>query len=937
VLTSLLFTLRYLRLAVSLLLPLAVAWPVGFARGEPLVEGALACPAGSPSGQTVTQNLIDALTTPFNNAWQAKAPTTIDPYTPVGDAANELANIPISCSSKLNEYCLTKGATNCSSAYASVTLQNLTGLKSLYFQPTAVKAVNQKDAAAHSSPGPDAGKITDGVLAAEGSSWNDPKYVVVLPLPGPSYAITIDLGQIMPICGNSSCNSVPLIQANGPDQYVMDYSADGSTWTPFGTFLKVSSALRSRSMTPVNSSVEFANARYVRVYGDPTPNLSDGNFSVSELRLWTSGGAEIAPGAKAIGPRPAQITDGQLGPSGCCWNDPHYVVNLGGAGPARALVIDLGGTADVCGSGSLGCIEPLITANGPDVYQLDYSTDGMNWIECGQFPDTPGKTNLQTRYTTCSAPHFTARYLRLWGVSGDGNYTISELQIFPNALVQANIALGKLTYGPEPMVTNGEIPPDGTGWEDSRYATVLPSCTGNNSRCVTNGTNKAVSSAVTIDLGAVFPVSQLTIQANRTSQYQVDASTDRTSWTPLWTAPVISGTNLGTRSSGVLSNAQAQYLRVYAIAGDGAYSVSALQVFTPQANTACAYDGGANAGENFACSYDAQFDPGIVLPGLNTSLTMNFDLVDASINVHCDFEGVYHQWFIVSRTQNTTCSMGLRLNSPAPVADLCAGSCASSKEGSILSYAQLPDDQLEFGPTEPAVSCDGGLDQGLDQVLNGVVPGVAAGATQALFNGILDYRKKPNTLVPFPPKPGLCTATVSEPPLELPSPDIASGLSGRATQVANVTNSATLRLQGRFTVKEPIALDQAVLTLNALLRERGVGELVQGPGGALLVPLSLQPLKGSKPYKGLYQTAPGGWPIVSAQVEPVTGPGAQNGLMEFSLDVKRATILSAPPCLEGASTVPLTTSFYLVGGGPAPVWVEGAANWQCNGNQLQTP
>jgi hypothetical protein len=43
-------------------------------------------------------------------------------------------------------------------------------------------------------------------------------------------------------------------------------------------------------------------------------------------------------------------------------------------------------------------------------------------------------------------------------------------------------------------------------------------------------------------------------------------------------------------------------------------------------------------------------------------------------------------------------------------------------------------------------------------------------------------------------------------------------------------------------VEQPIALDQATLTLDALLNEDGgAGELIHGPAGTLLVPLRLQP------------------------------------------------------------------------------------------------
>lgn len=57
----------------------------------------------------------------------------------------------------------------------------------------------------------------------------------------------------------------------------------------------------------------------------------------------------------------------------------------------------------------------------------------------------------------------------------------------------------------------------------------------------------------------------------------------------------------------------------------------------------------------------------------------------------------------------------------------------------------------------------------------------------------------------------------------------------------------------------------------------------------------------------------------------------------FEIDVRRATILEPDGCLQGASTVPLATSFLLVGGSETPIRVHATANWQCNGSQLLTP
>jgi hypothetical protein len=945
-------TLRYLLVSVTLLLFMAAFWPAASATGQPLFEGDLACPAGSPSGDTVAQGLLSALTNPLNSAWAKEAPLTIDPYPnyPEGQppVTLELDNIPIDCNQDLDNWCFFEhGADHCSSAHANVKLNTLKGLKSLQFNNLTVTDVNLKNVAAHSNRGPDASKITDGVFAPEGADWNDPYYTVVLGWEGAGRALTINLGEATTIDGTQIT-----VQADRHAFQLEYYDDVTKQWISPGTVpeLKNVTGLHTRNVAcpTTSTSCPTFTTRLVRLWA-LHPSDNDYNFSISEVQLRDSTSQIISIGKPARGPRPYQITDGVLAQPGTSSTNPQYAVVLTHeTGPAPALVIDLEAVMTICGNGWDCLSEPTIQADNDDVYQLDYSIDGQNWITYGQFPTTPN-SGLQTRTFECNTrpdltqpcsatnhgPNFTARYVRVYAVSGGATFSVSELQLWD---ISSNlVSVGASTYGPEPLATNEDFAPDQqTDWNDSRYATILPPCStsASNAKSIcpppsSPPTSPALTAALLIDLTASFPVDHLVIQADR-HQFQVDSSTDGVSWTPLWTVPAVSGSGLITRTSPSLGGHQARYLRVYGTAGsDNNYSVSELQVFTPQANTACAYDGGANPGENFACSYDGQFSPGIVLPNdSNTTLPLAFYLESAEIRVTCDYL-VYHDTFTLSSATNRNCTPTLELASPPPAADFCAGSCSTRE--SILSYAQIPDEKLEFVTT--SLNCNpSAFDDGIEALLEGVVAGVAAEAVQGLYNGILNYHNKPNSLVPFPPNPGMCPATVSEPPPPTPSPDNISGLWGRAVQVGSTTNNASLRLMGRFMVEEPLALDQAVLTLDALLREiGGAGELVQGPAGSLLVPLSLQPLKGSKPDRGIYRTPPGAWPIVHAQVTPVKGFGAQSDLMEFIIDVERATIHNPAGCAGGPPpTAPLTTSFRLVGGSEAPVWVRTTADWQCN-------
>ena len=62
-------------------------------------------------------------------------------------------------------------------------------------------------------------------------------------------------------------------------------------------------------------------------------------------------------------------------------------------------------------------------------------------------------------------------------------------------------------------------------------------------------------------------------------------------------------------------------------------------------------------------------------------------------------------------------------------------------------------------------------------------------------------------------------------------------LEGSASGIGTGKDDASVRLTGQFTAEAAISLDQARLTVSALLLEAGgAGELVRGAGGAVLLP-----------------------------------------------------------------------------------------------------
>ena len=829
--------------------------------------------------------------------------------------------------------------------------------------------------AAHSDRGPDGSRITDGVFAPEGHDSGDTTYSYLLAhnANDPRSALVIDLGASVTVCGDprNGCHSGPIIQADNDDVYQLDYlSATDGNWHSVGHFPTCcDSGLRTRPLA--TSSVAYPNftAQYVRVYA----SSGGPHFYVSELQLWgTSGSNPISVGKHAVGPRPYVITDGVFCPN-CSASDSNVAVILNHlTGPSPALVVDLrdsqGNPRVICGYGPL-CgttgSTPLIEADNDDIYAFDYSTDGKNWttypgmfynccssgeqkrtLSCSVYPDSPSP---QPCSNANHGPNFTASYVRVYAVHGGNTFAVSELQFWDTSgkLISVNTP----TYGPEPLVTNGEFAPEGTSSTDSRYAFILPLCAANKGGGGTFAssvcqTASAKTSAFVIDLTTPFPISSLVLQADPANEFRVESSNDGQSWALLATFPTVSGSGLTTRTGEVSGQPTARYVRVYGTDGSGSYGVSELQVFTPQANTACTSDIGANAGENFACGYDGTYttlfsppNPSEVLS--NGPLPISFFFKEAQIIIVCENVIGDHQAFEFQSATNRNCTDNLTVTQ-TPVADYCAGACApgSGTNPGLISYAQLPDGELEFETVDAnnnplASSCDGGtIDTKIPGAVHGVVAGVAADVIQGFYNGLLDYHGKPNSLVPFPPTVGACPTPFGEPPPPQPSPDNIAKLEGRVTKIGNATNKATLRIQGRFTVEDPLALDQAALTVEALLREvGGADELAQGPVAPdLLLPLSLLPRKGSRPDKGDYTTPPGDKPIVHAQVAPVKGRDAASGLMEFSLDVDGATIVSPSHCPAA-----LTTSFRLVGAAGEPVWVHGTGIWHCDGPKLETP
>jgi hypothetical protein len=880
----------------------------------PLFAQAESCPAGtSATDDSINTVLLPALVKELNGAWAAAAQEKIDPLTnlpPVSGTASCPAIGYTACASTIV-------SPDCQHVTFNAQFDQLANLSQLVFSSIAENFYNVKDVAEHSARGPDAGTITDGIFAPEGDDWNAENYTVIPPQPNVGAALVIDLGSVLTICGGS-CG--PKVQADRhPFQF--EYSTDGKSWTSYSQVPKTGAdGLTTRVLAEKVSGTPNPDfqARYVRLYGIPD---DDTNYSVSEVELRNTSNQIVSIGAPAIGPLPYQIFDGVAAvPDGAAWNDTTYAVVLRKNGVSSALGIDLGAPVKICGSSTCG---PNVQADKNE-YQFDYSSDGINWTSYAKLP-TASADGLRTRRLAQNVPgtdnpDFTAQYIRMWGVPGsDGNFSISEIML-TNATTGEPIPVTQgTTFGPEPPATNGEVAPEGADWDDAAYARILSPCAQSSNTVCTNGSQIALTGALHIDLGDVFTLSGLTVQADR-HQFQIDyRANESDAWQPLWKVPSVSGDGLLTRPNQSVS-AQARYLIMYGTAGDDLnYSVSSVQVFSQVAKTPCPYSPADEGQSAAACSYDGTTTTKMTGPNSDGSVPITFTIVSADAYFHCtgttSIDIPVPDGSIVG---NTTCSANLQVDTAA-AGQFCSVGCdAGTKTASALTYLALEPDLPKFTLTD--LSCDHSTGN-LTGPVETAVGDTAATAVQELFNGLvvtpLVNASTGKALPPMIPS-GTCVAADPTP--------TNTRLTGSATHVGESGDAGRVRLAGAVRASGAGSLDTLALDLSRVLHEDGgVEELIRTSAGVPLVPLTLQPGDGSRADRARYATAPGVTPSVRAEVKK----GAR-GRLKFKLDVQGATIPVTPTCSGRGRRVRLTTSFRLTDGAN-PVDVNASQNWRCDG------
>src|SRR5262249_25494396 len=204
--------------------------------------------------------------------------------------------------------------------------------------------------------------------------------------------------------------------------------------------------------------------------------------------------------------------------------------------------------------------------------------------------------------------------------------------------------------------------------------------------------------------------------------------------------------------------------------------------------------------------------------------------------------------------------------------------------------------------------------------------------SEAAGQGQRDYRVEVNATDDFGRQQGFAQAGTLT--VQRTAVTTTATLTGSASSVGSGTDNGSIRLQGKFTATDSVALNEATLTLTSVLAEvSGAGELTGSAGGASVLPLTLGARAGGKATDAIYETPSGVRPIVWAEIKT---RDANTGLTEFYIKVDRATIAAPVACSAGSSpTTQLRTTFSVQVTGVA-TGLDVTLPWRCLSGELQT-
>jgi hypothetical protein len=279
------------------------------------------------------------------------------------------------------------------------------------------------------------------------------------------------------------------------------------------------------------------------------------------------------------------LIDGQMPAEGSEWNGDfcvhweylktYFVFDLGGIFQVNAI---------------------LLQVDGDDDYQIDYSLNGEEYFPLLTISAGSGEveSGMDTLSTVIDDPEnvpewelfpVEARYIKVYATQGNSAYAVSEVQVFgflassverENRIIKPDkIEASGIYYNNINLIIDGKIPPEGSEWDAAP--------------CVYWQDPEAF---FVIDLGGTFEVTGIIVQVDNNDAYQIDCSLNGVEYFPFLEILVDDGEiEFGMDTMSSLPNdpefvsewqiapAEARYIKIYATAGNEAYSLSELQVF----------------------------------------------------------------------------------------------------------------------------------------------------------------------------------------------------------------------------------------------------------------------------------------------------------------------------------------------------------------------
>lgn len=157
-----------------------------------------------------------------------------------------------------------------------------------------------------------------------------------------------------------------------------------------------------------------------------------------------------------------------------------------------------------------------------------------------------------------------------------------------------------------------------------------------------------------------------------------------------------------------------------------------------------------------------------------------------------------------------------------------------------------------------------------------------------------------------------------------------AGRVGEALPPPGQPGGAPLNIHGRFFLPEDLDLCNASLTIDHLLSDESLGELLRGIDGTPVLPLTLESPQCSSSGDAVFRTPDSARPSFRVAVRQRAA-----GIFDFHIKVTRATIPTAPAaCSGGETSADLATSFVLDEGTGSTV-VATIESWRCRGRALR--